>query len=228
MQRAIAIKELRETWWLAALAAVCLMFFVVELMGYEVDFERLRVQSLRSLQPSYGRPPPFLDPNLPGLIAAIGIPLALVLGFRQSFGESYRGLWQFLLHLPVSRSSIIASKLVPGTALLLAALGAPLAVYALWAATPATHASPFEWWMTGHAWRIVCAMSMAYLAAFLCGLRPARWHGSRLLPLVPAGVGLLFVCVASWWPAAAWGTIAVIDVLLLAAILRIVQERDFH
>src|SRR5262245_11996012 len=142
MHRALALKELRETGWLAALAAVCLMFFVLDVMGYEIQSERLRISSLQALHTSYGRPPPFLDPDLPGLLATVGIPFALLLGFRQSLGESYRGLWQFLLHLPLSRGSIIASKLAMGTALLLSGLGMPLAVYAIWAATPGTHASP--------------------------------------------------------------------------------------
>jgi hypothetical protein len=228
MHRALAFKELRETAWLAALAAACLMFFVVDIMGYEIHFERLQISSLHALQPSYGQPPPFLHPELPVLLATVGIPFALFLGFRQSLGESYRGLWQFLLHLPLARGSIIASKLAVGTGLLLAGLGVPLVVYAIWAAIPGTHASPFEWWMTGHAWRIVCGMTMAYLAAFLCGIRAARWHGSRLLPLVPAGAGLLFVCVTSWWPTAGWITIAVIDAALVAAVLRCTDERDYH
>ncbi len=41
--------------------------------------------------------------------------------------------------------------------------------------------------MTESAWRFCFGMPLLYLGAFLSGLRPARWYGTRLLPLVGAG-----------------------------------------
>ena len=52
---------------------------------------------------------------------------------------------------------------------------------------PGTHASPFFWWMTANAWVALGFIAIVYPAAFLTGLRPARWFGTRLLPLAAAG-----------------------------------------
>ena len=72
-------------------------------------------------------------------------------------------------------------------------------LYAWWAAVPGHHPSPFEWSMTGRAWRLVFLMPLLYLGAFLSGLRPARWFGTRLLPLVAAAVFLLLLNILPWW-----------------------------
>jgi hypothetical protein len=38
--------------------------------------------------------------------------------------------------------------------------------------------------MTGSAWLVLALVLPAYFGAFLSGLRPGRWFGTRLLPLV--------------------------------------------
>jgi hypothetical protein len=39
-----------------------------------------------------------------------------------------------------------------------------------------------------------------YLGAFASGIRPARWFGSRLLPLLAVGLpAVLAVAVPYWW-----------------------------
>jgi hypothetical protein len=69
--------------------------------------------------------------------------------------------------------------------LLLLSTGIPLLFFAFWAATPGTHAKPFEWWMMSSTWRLWFSATAFYLAAFLCGIRAARWWFSRLWPAVP-------------------------------------------
>jgi hypothetical protein len=106
-------------------------------------------------------------------------------------------------------------------------LGAAMILaYALWAATPGTHASPFYWSMTKPAWQVWFALPAVYMAAFVCGVRPARWYGSRLLPLVGCGFIAFVLVVQPWlWIA------AVVGVALTAACatvgLNIAQVRDF-
>lgn len=227
MHRELAFKEFRETLAIGAVGFVCAILLMGNLMELHLDLTRLRIVSRHVTQPGPWLPIPFVDTWLDQGLALIGIPLALALGFRQTLGESFRGLWLFLLHRPAPWTRIVSVKLVVGAAVLLCALAAPVLMFAAWAATPGTHASPFAWWMTGHAWRLCFAMTTAYLAAFLCGLRPARWYVSRLLPLVPAGLVLGWVYVTQWWPLTAWIVAGVADAVYLAAILRVIRERDF-
>jgi hypothetical protein len=66
--------------------------------------------------------------------------------------------------------------------------------------------------MTLPTWQALIAVTMLYLAAFLCGLRPSRWFGSRLLPLVAIGLAAWILSAApctrggwrcrSRWPSA--------------------------
>ena len=113
------------------------------------------------------------------------------LGLRQTVGESIHGTWMFLLHRPVGWTRLIGVKLLVGVALYLVCGAAAILVYAWWAATPGTHASPFEWSMTVPTWKVWIVMPIVYLGgAFLSGMRPARWVGTRLL--------------AAWPPPACW------------------------
>ncbi len=83
---------------------------------------------------------------------------------------------------------------------LLACTLLPILIYATWAATPGTHPGPFEWSMTGLAFRVWLLMPLAYLGAFASGIRPARWFGSQLLPLASVAVPSLFVYTfPNWW-----------------------------
>jgi hypothetical protein len=145
----------------------------------------------------------------------------------QTLGESVQGTWPLLLHRPVSRRWLMLSKIGIGLGYLLLCMGAPVFVYALWAATPGTHANPFEWWMTGPTVQAWGYLSVTYLAAFLCGLRPARWWVSRLFPAVFAVFLWLPIMALPWRSGPLWLAIAVLDALLVAGILFVSRERDY-
>ena len=127
---------------------------------------------------------PFVGDNFVTMYVFIGAALAVTLGFRQSAWEPSQGTALYLLHLPLGRHTIFATKLMTGIGELLVCTLLPILVYATWAAMPGTHPGPFEWSMTGPAFRIWLLMPLVYLGAFASGIRPARWFGSRLLPLV--------------------------------------------
>jgi hypothetical protein len=157
----------------------------------------------------------------------IGFTLAMALGFRQSVWELVKGTAPFLLHRPMSRRAIILTKLFAGILLLMASTLAPILIYAAWAAAPGTHPGPFEWWMTGPMLHVWFAMPLVYLGAFASGIRPARWFGSRLLPLVSVAIpAFLLQFTPRWW-------LIALPVLLLAAaamvsnILLETARRDF-
>lgn len=160
----------------------------------------------------------------------LGLALGATLALRQTLWESGRGTFHFLLHRPLARTTIFAVKLLIGAGLCLLITIVPVACYALWAATSGTHATPFRWSMTAWAWQASIVVPQLYFGAFLSGLRPARWFGSRLLPLFGATVLALVLseingslkqsCVVAaivLATTAAW----------IVAILYVARERDF-
>lgn len=218
MHRQIAFKELREVGWIAALALVVQLYYVVGQMGL-------------SLLPmaSYSRDPviPFIGGNYTRSFVIVAVGLAIALGFAQTSGESIRGTWLFLLHRPTAWWTIVGTKLLTGAVLYFAAGAIPVLVYALWAATPGTSASPFFWSMTLDVWRAILSIFPLYLAAFLSGLRPARWFGSRLLPLAGVGFLLAILQAVPWWWALGLTLTVLIAAWTLFNILHAVRARDY-
>jgi hypothetical protein len=217
MIKTLAVKELREVLGIAALGLGLGLVIVGALAG------------VRPLDDWLGRPraeQPFHPQTLQGYLVA-GVLFALLLGLRQSLGDQVRGTYAFLLHRPVRRATVILTKLATGVAVLGVGTGLPLALYAVWAATPGNVAAPFAWWMTGYAGRVWFLLPLMYLGAFLSGLRPGRWYGTRLLPLAAAGlVGLLLLQDVAWWwigfPAA-----LAMDGLLVVGICYVGGTRDY-
>lgn len=222
MNVAIARKELREMLPLIALAALVQLWLLFGAIGalpkWMGDF-------------SAGNFIPYFDPLNDGdavmAMVMVGGCLAIGLGLGQTLWELFRGTFPFLLHRPVARTTIFSSKLLVGAGAWLALTVLPIFVYALWAATPGTHPAPFAWWMTATAWQLCLDVLLVYLAAFLCGLRPARWYVSRFLPGVFAGIVLLIVLILPLgllWSAAILLTVCAGYVL---AILHVAQTRDY-
>ena len=196
MVRALAIKELRETAWIWLLAAALL--FVLAMDAMRLPLLPGPVSSLLSQSYRHGGTEiPFVGGSI---AVSIGVALGLfgiVLGLRQTFGELRGGTFPLALHLPMSRRRLFAVKLVTGVALIWGLGGVALAMVCCWAATPGTHASPFEWSMTADSWRTWFAMPIVYLGAFTTGISPARWFGVRLFPLVTACLGTMILLIAA-------------------------------
>lgn len=176
MYRALVHKELRETGWIALIGLAAHMAFVANCTGYSVlpfgsSYERNEIS--------------FLD-NFTSSFCFVSVVLAAALGLRQSVGESAGGTWLFLRHRPLGLRQLLAVKLAVGWGLYFLCGLIAILVFAAWAATPGKQAGPFFWWMTADAWTAWGVIGIVYPAAFLCGLRPARWFGTRLLPLAAA------------------------------------------
>jgi hypothetical protein len=183
--KALAWKELREVWGITAIALGCYLALTISLMGGMVF----------SWVPGMPREPetvPFVSGGFMGGFTLISLVFAAALGFRQSAVEASRGTYLFLLHRPLRRETIFLVKLALGISVFLFCAAATIVLYGCWAATPGCHAGPFEWSMSESAWHLLLLMPLVYLGAFLSGLRPARWFGTRLLPLAAASV-LLFL-----------------------------------
>ncbi len=226
MVLALVRKELRETWLFAALALglyfICLCKLTgkwTPLLGHLVGW----VPGMNEEMPDV----PFVQGSFASKLFFIGASLAITLGFRQSAWEPSQGTALYLLHLPLTRRSIFLTKLFTGIGLLLACTLLPILIYATWAALPATHPGPFEWSMTVPAFQLWLLMPLIYLGAFASGIRPARWYGSRLLPLVAvAFAGTLLAVLSQWWLLVA-PLFLLVAVVLVSDILWEAETRDF-
>jgi ABC-type transport system involved in multi-copper enzyme maturation permease subunit len=186
MLKTLAWKETREMLPLVALAwGGTLLLFLA---------------AARSIAPvAEPRAIPFVSSSLPSMLLLIGAIFGTAVGFWQTLTETGRGTFLFLLHRPIERSYIFKLKLLVGISLTLLVVGLPMLIYALWAATPGTHASPFFWAMSVSAWLGWLRLPLFYLGAFLSGLREARWWGSRALPLLAAfGIYMILFGLEQW------------------------------
>ena len=190
MAWAFAVKELRETAWIWILAAAC--FFIVAMDAVRVPL----VPGIGMLLMSTQGQIPFVEIQIAIRIAGVMGLFGIALGIRQTAGEMRSGTYPLTLHLPMSRRRLFAVKLVTGIGLVWILGGVALAAICWWAATPGTHASPFEWSMTADAWRTWFAMPIVYLGAFTTGVLPARWFGTRLFPLVTACLATMMLLMA--------------------------------
>jgi hypothetical protein len=223
MLTTLARKELREILPLLAVALFVELCLAGTATGMQLGLGLFLSQPYQAI--------PFVSDqsNFHSFFFIAGL-LAFVVGLWQTLMESSRNTYQFLLHRPLSRNAIFGTKLAVGIAGVSAVSAVPILYYALWAATPGNHASPFEWSMTGWTWRLWIQMPLLYAGAFLSGLRPARWFGSRLLPLACAVAIILvgeFVTVSLTGPTSVFLASVVALAIFVAAILYVGQTRDF-
>jgi ABC-type transport system involved in multi-copper enzyme maturation permease subunit len=226
MVLAIVKKELREARAFAALSLVLSLVYVSQLTGKGVRlFNGLMGDFLGlTMEPSEV---PFVQDNFVFISLLIGVALAIALGFRQSAWEPSQGTALYLLHLPLPRRTLFLTKLITGIGLLLACSLLPILAYATWAAVPRTHPGPFEWSMTGPAFRIWLLLPLVYLGAFASGIRPARWFGSRLLPLGSVAIAAIFLYAVPHWWLIGVPLLVLVAAVLVADILGETERRDF-
>ena len=221
MYKALAIKELRESAAIIAVAALAMLW----LLGSELGW---RFMPLSAESDVVGRVP-FVVTEFVQFLIFLGGALAIGLGLKQSAWENSGDKYYYLLHRPISWQAVFLTKIAIGLGVLLLFTVGPLLIYANWAATPGNHATPFFWGMTADAWRTCWALPPIYLAALLCGLRPARWYGTRLFPLLGTGL-LVMAAIGGWFWAGWWLGLAgllVLDFVLLRLILATAEQRDY-
>jgi hypothetical protein len=218
MTSALTLKELRESAGLAALGLAGLGLVALTAIG----FSPLGAIFGNSRQTGTI---PFLYDSFAWQFALAAGALAMALGFKQSLGDLMGEAQLFLLHRPVSRRTVYVTKIVVGLSLYLGLAGLAVLIYAIWAASSGTHASPFAWSMTVPVWMIWLAASLVYLGALLSGIRPAAWMGTRLMPLAAA---CAIATMAANLPPI-WGLAVALAsaAALVALILFVAETRDF-
>jgi len=214
-------KELRECGLYAGLALIA----QIHILGSGMDLPLVPF-----LSRGRGQEIPFLfsyEGNRETTFTVIAIVAGIVLGLHQSVWESWRQTTLFLLHRPMPRTQIFLGKLAAGLLILLGVTALPLLIYGLWAAAPGTHASPFFWGMTDNWWRSVAIALVCYLGAFLSGLRPAHWIGSRTWPLIAALVLALGLKYMPVWMPIVYATYVMLMASILCLILETARVREF-
>ena len=216
MLKALVIKELRESAGIVALAVLGAIYMLGELTATPV----VPWQSRRLYM--Y----PFVNDWLSFDFWFVAGGLAIALGLRQTAWELGQGTYFFLLHRPIRRSRIFALKLLIGGGVAMAFSALFILVYAWWAATPGHFAAPFEWSMTRSAWISWIAVLPLYIGAFLSGVRPGRWFGTRLIPLL-AGIGAALLANAMPWFWVALAISIVGSAFGFVSIFYYVRKRDY-
>jgi hypothetical protein len=218
MLKAIVSKELRETVGIALLALLAYACLVAGCVGWRMPLP---------LRFTYSAAIPFVADDFLVNFTVVAAALCLALGLRQSVAESIHGTWLFLFHRPADRRKIVVLKLVSGLSVYLLCSALPILAYAFWAASPGKHAGPFFWEMTIPAWQTYLLMPGLYLGAFLTGIRPGRWFGTRLLPAAAVALLLtLIYALPAWW-ILGLGALVVLEACLIGLILFVAIERDF-
>ena len=214
-------KELRECGLYAALALLAM----VQVLGAAMD---------KPLIPGINEGHSGEIPFIPAWSSAnefnfalVAILAAILFAVQQTLWESWRQTTLFLLHRPMSRKGIYLTKLFGGTILLVAITTIPLITYILWAAAPGTHASPFYWSTTECWWRTIGICLAAYLGAFLTGIRPANWIGSKLLPLFASLIIAVGLRLLPGFPILAYLGFLVLYAALTYSIIDECQQREF-
>jgi ABC-type transport system involved in multi-copper enzyme maturation permease subunit len=219
MIKALAIKELRESWGLAALAALGMLWVVLSGMG------RNPLQMLVGQQFDTHHIAFITDDFYGWSWTVLGI-LAVLLGFKQSAWEVHHNTFYYLFARPISRRQVLALKLGIGVLLIAALLSVAILVYGAWASTPGNLSAPFEWSMTWDSWQLLAVLPLVYLAAFFSGIRPGRWFGTRLAPLAAVILILtILVNVPFWW--LFWPVLIIGYTMVLTSIDYYTQTRDY-
>lgn len=143
---------------------------------------------------------------------------AATLGFVQILADFRGDRTALLLHRPATRSSIFFGKASGGAVLYFFPLGVPFVLACAWAATPGNLAAPFWPRLMLPAIADMLSGLAFYFAAMIAALRPARWYGSRVLPLIAAApavaathhgsfaIALLWILlITAVFALAAWG-----------------------
>ena len=221
MLKALALKELRELAPIAAIALCAYAAVVARAAGVEFFLFNFFPHGYNEI--------PFVTDGFTGQMVLISVCFAVALAIKQTVGESWRATWQWLLHRPLSRAEIVVVKLAAGLGIYLLCGALPIVWYACWAAMPGTHPSPFSWSMTAETCEAWLIAGTLYLAAFWCGLWPARSVGPRWAPVIGTGAALSFgyAVLSPVTVVGVWLMPCVLGALIVSNILSVICTRDF-
>jgi ABC-type transport system involved in multi-copper enzyme maturation permease subunit len=194
----LVLKELREHFKVTLIGlAVFTVMLVLAFLACGGSLQRSALASGYSDAEDFQ---PLLAKSLLTQAAFFCAVFATLLGWLQIRAEQHPDLWAFLVHRPISRATILRSKILGGLVLYAAGAGWPLLGLIIVAAMPGHVAAPFEWAMVLPLLAIFLVGAAYYFAGLLTGLRKARWYASRVFGLGPAVIATfaLFIVPEFW------------------------------
>ena len=217
MLKALLWKELRE---LMPLIVAAILLDSVIIGSAFFDQHRLDAVYVESIWPAM-----FITSLLYSLVA----------GLFQNLREEHQGTLLFLMHRPVGREALIATRLVYGAGICAVVCVLPVLWIALWA--DARNDDRPHWvslWALSYCGQFL----LIYFGAFLSSLRPAKALGSRYLPLVASILLFLVFFVLGMGPreeylartislSLAWILGPLVQVALIVAIFHVARTRDY-
>ncbi|BBO35794.1 hypothetical protein [Lacipirellula parvula] len=214
MIRTLVLKELRESLPIVAAAAFAIA------SGFCLNFLLSAVVSTSPVVEI-----PFLN-GFWAWVLLIGYSVAVGVGLKQTAWEDSKGTYRYLLFRPIDRRTTFQLKIAVGMLLVVGFVAAYIIFYALWSAWPGRFAAPFYWSMTIGAWQVWFVLPLIYSAAFLSGIRRARWFGSRLGPLIGA-MFVSLILVYQPWPWIAAAVSLALTALYASTAIDVAQRRDY-
>lgn len=231
MIRSLVVKELWDLRGVIALGALAHAMVLANLLGMKV-YEWLPMRDPDEL--------PFPS-SFGNFLAFYSFLFAGALGLMQGLSDSRGQRWLFVLPLPIRREHWILGKLGIGFAIwLLFALGTLLLGIGI-VHIPGVFPAPFEWWMARKTFHWLVLIPVVYLGGFLSGIRPGSWFGTRLLPLLGAGLFAALIIESTdlvYSPVSAFDRVSpflwvyglcfgLFYASMILAILQVAQKRDY-
>lgn len=182
----LLIKELRETLRWSPIGMI-----VVGLLCWQTIPDQIYLHNSLAAQFVY----------MVGIGAAL---VALALGLLQSLGDMRTDARGFLLHRPISLRSIFATKLLAGFVAYVICLAPPLILTAIRLNVLGPQRLPVSPLDLLPLLIAALIIFLLHPAAMWTTYRTARWVGTRTLPLVFAGIGIvlsivLLLEISGWW-----------------------------
>ena len=154
------------------------------------------------------------------------IGLGLILGVCQFWIPNFTRTWPFLLHRSVSRSTVLAAKLMAGSVALLLAIGGVWVGLYWYACRPEIYPVPQAARIFVHGWILVIMGLVTYLGTALSGLSEARWYTTKIFGIAFA-VTIVGLTMEQWSLIWVLATIAFGAALLLSQLFDTFATREF-
>jgi ABC-type transport system involved in multi-copper enzyme maturation permease subunit len=159
-------------------------------------------------------------------LLVLSIALGLAIGIRQFWVAFYSRTWGFEICRPITRASILASKIIA------AIIGFVLSVGLVWSLLFWYISQPGIWYAPPvvriyiEGWIFIALGFVVYLSVALAGLSSANWFTTKLFSLVFA-LYILIACTCDWRLPLIFLFIAVSILILLSQITENFLKRQF-
>ncbi len=221
MLQALTWKEIRECTGVLAVALLASVWLLANQIALPIN--PLSPPRMRNTVP-------FISDEFYTYFVLLFSSMSIILALRQSAWEIGHRTFDFLLFRPITRDNLFAIKIALGIGIVLLTSGIPILIYSFWAALPGDTPTPFVWSMTAPTWFYCLSLPTIYLGAFLSGIRPGHWFGTRLLPLVSAAA-IVIICTQFllyvWGYSACCVLLVLVDYALFRTIVYFAYTRDY-